>query len=332
MQSTPPRRRRSRRRLAGRPQMARHPWQRWAAAGGGGGKEPKTEDGEEADVKEIKEEEESTGRGSSRPSAFFPTTSSRGRLFLAVRGRGCYEIPLHVLERHFLGDLGGDYGDDDDASAGAEGSSSHSKCASSPDDEATTMSSSSWKRLRVGPSSDDGTSATPGSRDARFCLGVERSFSDPDGTVLEIARIVLGPDALIATTTSTTTGGEEDGGTGSTARDIANCVRMDGQGKYGLLARGDAECFLRLPREGYVDWVWDVAAGYLVLTEAGGEVTDVSGLPIDFSEIGTPQGGPGGGRRRAKLPDSVRGIVGSCGGALHRALLDAHAEIQGRAP
>ena len=78
----------------------------------------------------------------------------------------------------------------------------------------------------------------------------------------------------------------------------------------------------------------DVAAGYLVLTEAGGEVTDVAGLPIDFSEIGAPQqgGSPGGGRRRAKLPDSVRGIVGSCGGALHRALLDAHAEIRGRTP
>jgi hypothetical protein len=173
--------------------------------------------------------------------------------------------------------------------------------------------------------------------------------------VLEIARIVLGPEALIATTTMTTTtttttttgvegggggcdsgggeGGGGDGGASATARDIANCVRMDGQGKYGLLARGDAECFLRLPREGYVDWVWDVAAGYLVLTEAGGEVTDVAGLPIDFSEIGAPQGFfPGGGRRRAKLPDSVRGIVGSCGGALHRALLDAHAEIRGRAP
>ena len=324
-----------------------------SSSGGGGGRSPSHDGGgpsssaaaaaaaavmpfgkwSEEEIDKEKKESMTRGVSSSRPSTFFPSTSSRGRLFLAVRGQGCYEIPLHVLERHFLGDLGGDYGDDDDASAGAEGSSSHSKCASSPDDEATTMSSSSWKRLRVGPSSDDGTSATPGSRDARFCLGVERSFSDPDGTVLEIARIVLGPDALIATTTSTTTGGEEDGGTGSTARDIANCVRMDGQGKYGLLARGDAECFLRLPREGYVDWVWDVAAGYLVLTEAGGEVTDVAGLPIDFSEIGAPQGVfPGGGRRRAKLPDSVRGIVGSCGGALHRALLDAHAEIRGRAP
>ena len=193
---------------------------------------------------------------------------------------------------------------------------------------------SSWTRLQVALSGD----AAPPASGARFCLGVERSFSDPDGTVLEIARIVLGPEALIATTTTTTTttttGGGEGGGAGITVWDIANCVRMDGQGKYGLLARGDAECFLRLPREGYVDWVWDVAAGYLVLTEAGGEVTDVAGLPIDFSEIGAPQqgGSPGGGRRRGKLPDSVQGIVGSCGGALHRALLDAHAEIRGRTP
>ena len=176
--------------------------------------------------------------------------------------------------------------------------------------------------------------AAPASR-ARFCLGVERSFSDPDGTVLEIARVVLGPDALIATNTTAVGGGGgggeggDGGGAGASARDIANCVRMDGQGKYGLLARGDAECFLRLPREGYVDWAWDVAAGYLVLTEAGGEVTDVAGLPIDFTGIGSR--GPGGGRR-AKLPDGVRGIVGSCGGAFHRALLDAYAEVRGRTP
>ncbi len=61
-------------------------------------------------------------------------------------------------------------------------------------------------------------------------------------------------------------------------------VRMDSQAKYAVVARGDADVYLRLPsRSGYVEKIWDHAAGSLILTEAGGAVTDVSGHPLDFS-------------------------------------------------
>lgn len=60
--------------------------------------------------------------------------------------------------------------------------------------------------------------------------------------------------------------------------------RIDSQCKYAAVARGDAAVYLRLPtRPGYVEKVWDHAAGVAVITEAGGTVTDVDGKPLDFS-------------------------------------------------
>jgi HAL2 family 3'(2'),5'-bisphosphate nucleotidase len=61
-------------------------------------------------------------------------------------------------------------------------------------------------------------------------------------------------------------------------------VRLDSQAKYGVVARGDAELYLRLPtRPGYREKIWDHAAGVLVVQEAGGTVTDVDGRPLDFA-------------------------------------------------
>jgi 3'(2'), 5'-bisphosphate nucleotidase len=61
-------------------------------------------------------------------------------------------------------------------------------------------------------------------------------------------------------------------------------VRLDSQAKYGVVARGGADLYLRLPRRtDYVERVWDHAAGALVVTEAGGTVTDVAGRPLDFT-------------------------------------------------
>lgn len=61
-------------------------------------------------------------------------------------------------------------------------------------------------------------------------------------------------------------------------------VRMDSQAKYGAVARGDAEIYLRLPtRQGYEEKIWDHAGGVLVVEEAGGTVTDLDGAPLDFS-------------------------------------------------
>jgi 3'(2'), 5'-bisphosphate nucleotidase len=60
-------------------------------------------------------------------------------------------------------------------------------------------------------------------------------------------------------------------------------LRMDSQAKYAVIARGDASIYLRLPRGGYVENVWDHAAGSLIVTEAGGHVSDVRGRPLDLT-------------------------------------------------
>lgn len=62
----------------------------------------------------------------------------------------------------------------------------------------------------------------------------------------------------------------------------APAVRVDSQAKYGLLARGEVDAFLRFPRGGYVENVWDHAAGALVVTEAGGVVSDGTGAALAF--------------------------------------------------
>jgi HAL2 family 3'(2'),5'-bisphosphate nucleotidase len=61
-------------------------------------------------------------------------------------------------------------------------------------------------------------------------------------------------------------------------------IRMDSQCKYAVVARGEADAYLRLPKDDkYVEKIWDHAAGSLVATEAGCVVSDVRGEPLDFS-------------------------------------------------
>jgi 3'(2'), 5'-bisphosphate nucleotidase len=67
----------------------------------------------------------------------------------------------------------------------------------------------------------------------------------------------------------------------------AEPVRMDSQGKYAAVARGDAEIYLRSPNSKtpeYRENIWDHAAGCLVVEEAGGRVSDVYGNPLDWSQ------------------------------------------------
>jgi len=64
----------------------------------------------------------------------------------------------------------------------------------------------------------------------------------------------------------------------------AESARLDSQTKYGVVARGEAEAYLRLPRDSsYVEKIWDHAGGALVVREAGGRVTDITGEDLDFS-------------------------------------------------
>jgi len=76
-----------------------------------------------------------------------------------------------------------------------------------------------------------------------------------------------------------------------------------------VVARGEASIYLRLPRDtSYREKVWDHAAGVVVVEEAGGQVTDLDGRPLDFSE--------------GRLLGTHRGIVCS-NGAIHDRVLEA---------
>ena len=130
-----------------------------------------------------------------------------------------------------------------------------------------------------------GVSAVASSGDAVFCESVEAMHSDHE----RHARIA--------------------GRLGVTAPP----VRIDSQCKYGALARGDASIYLRLPStSSYREKIWDHAAGFVVVSEAGGTVTDAYGRPLDFS--------------KGRTLDRNRGVVAT-NGLLHGVVLDAAAAV-----
>lgn len=97
---------------------------------------------------------------------------------------------------------------------------------------------------------------TTNSNDARFCESVESGHSSHSDSakVAELLGITKEP------------------------------VRLDSQAKYAIVARGEADVYLRLPtRPGYVERIWDHAGGLLVVEEAGGMVTDITGKPLEFT-------------------------------------------------
>ena len=60
---------------------------------------------------------------------------------------------------------------------------------------------------------------------------------------------------------------------------------MDSQTKYGIVSRGEASLYIRLPNPASPDYrecIWDHAAGLIVVEEAGGTVTDANGAPLNF--------------------------------------------------
>lgn len=68
---------------------------------------------------------------------------------------------------------------------------------------------------------------------------------------------------------------------------ITHSVRMDSQAKYGLVASGQADIYLRAPNPrtpNYRENIWDHAAGVLLVEEAGGTVTDIHGRPFDWNQ------------------------------------------------
>ncbi|WP_119065299.1 inositol monophosphatase family protein [Aggregatilinea lenta] len=85
--------------------------------------------------------------------------------------------------------------------------------------------------------------------------------------------------------------------------------RLDSQDKHAMIANGMGDIYLRMvPDPLYQEKLWDHAAGYAIVTEAGGQVTDLLGQPLDFSA------GPIFARNRGVLVTN---------GTLHTRTLDA---------
>jgi 3'(2'), 5'-bisphosphate nucleotidase len=64
----------------------------------------------------------------------------------------------------------------------------------------------------------------------------------------------------------------------------AEPARLDSQAKYAVVSRGEADIYMRLPtRADYREKIWDHAGGVLILEEAGGKVTDVTGKPLEMT-------------------------------------------------
>lgn len=62
-------------------------------------------------------------------------------------------------------------------------------------------------------------------------------------------------------------------------------VNLDSQVKYCVLAKGQADIYLRLPiNDKYREKIWDHAAGNVLLYESGGQVGDIHGQPLDFGK------------------------------------------------
>lgn len=91
-------------------------------------------------------------------------------------------------------------------------------------------------------------------------------------------------------------------------------LRIDSQCKYAVVARGDADVYMRLPtKKEYSERIWDHAAGAIIAQEAGCTVTDIRGKPLDFS--------------RGKGLDANLGILGAPAD-LHARLLKAIAALR----
>lgn len=122
---------------------------------------------------------------------------------------------------------------------------------------------------------------------ARFCESVESGHSNQDDSAKIAAKLGI----------------------------TAEPVRMDSQCKYASVARGDASIYLRLPTKAdYREYIWDHAAGLIVVEEAGGKVTDVEARPLDFT--------------RGRRLEANRGVVAT-NGHIHDAVIDAVRSVIG---
>jgi 3'(2'), 5'-bisphosphate nucleotidase len=149
----------------------------------------------------------------------------------------------------------------------------------------------SWKKEGANDKTEQvQVSALNDSRQMKFVESYESSHSDKD-TQLAISRLLQIEHAP---------------------------EQMDSQVKYGIVAMGAAEIYLRIPNPatpGYHEKIWDHAAGSLIVEQAGGKVSDIRGKKLDFTA--------------GKTLYRNRGILAT-NGKIHQRVLDTITELDGR--
>ena len=139
-----------------------------------------------------------------------------------------------------------------------------------------------------------------------------RSLSQPFGAAYEVqvSSVKEGSDSKLCESAEASHGDRSTTiRVSSSLRLKADFIHLDGQCKYCVVGAGSAEGNMRLPPLGYIEKIWDHAPGGHYIMEAGGEMTDLNGQRLDFSQ----------GRL---LATSVTGIVAS-NGVVHKMILDA---------
>ncbi len=89
-------------------------------------------------------------------------------------------------------------------------------------------------------------------------------------------------------------------------------IQMDSQVKYGVLATGNAEIYIRIPHPktpDYKEKIWDHAAGTIIVEEARGVVTDIFGKKLDFSVGKTLKDNRGVFASVPSIHDRILGII-----------------------
>ncbi len=162
---------------------------------------------------------------------------------------------------------------------------------SDPDPRGTIFAATSGAGCRQLPADDPGArgsavrAARGEGRTIRVCASVVAGHSKHDATQAVLAHLGL---------------------------EVAS-ARIDSQCKYAVVARGQADAYLRMPtRAGYVEKIWDHAAGMLVAVEAGAKVSDITGAALDFT--------------RGRQLEANRGVVAAAAG-IHGRLVEAIAEL-----
>jgi len=114
---------------------------------------------------------------------------------------------------------------------------------------------------------------------------VMKGFEDPVEQEIEVVKAIEPPDVQFCESVESSHSAHQESALIAQRLGMTKPpVRMDSQCKYGIVARGDAAIYLRLPtRQSYMETVWDHAAGSIIVEEAGGKVTDMEGKPLDFS-------------------------------------------------